>query len=235
MSQPISGTGLTDLDLAVIDQRIRAAAITDRAVGTVVDVIDALHVTATMDPATTAVPVKVAGHVQPRPQDRVLMLYFGPPRQGEWWIVAALAVRRLASANVQSTLGSGTTSSSSYSDLPGTPGFEWTKRNDDSTLRLQMAVTAYVVGSSGNAVARYGMAFIPDVGSTVIYDVALQIYNFNSVYFNAVGFDRFEGLPAGTYTVVGQWKRNSGTGDMTVDGNCAISMEATEEWIEVTV
>jgi hypothetical protein len=231
VSQP---TGYyNDLQLSIIDQRVRAALTVGKAVGVVVSIVDPLHVMVDQDNGSVAVPVKVAGHVSPRVGDRIVMNYYGPPGRGEWVVLGALSVRSLASGNVRSVLSSGTYGTAAWADLPGTPGFNWSKHNDTSIMRVQMSVTARVTGSSSQAQGQFGMKLTTPTGGVTTYLVTQHPFNLNDVWFNCSGFDRVASVPAGQYSVVGQWQMSSGTGTLGVDGNCPVCMEVTEEWIEV--
>lgn len=222
-----------DKVLDLIDQRIRAAAGRDTAMGTVVErAADATTAMITIDGSSLAVPVKVFGNVPAAAGDRVGLTRFG----SDWVVIGTFTgatTSPLGSANVQTNLGSGTLGLASYQDLPGTPGFTFAKVQSDTVVRFAVAVSLFV--TVANTYCLVGFQVNPlGVGSTVDYDVAAHLFNSSTVYHHFSGFVRVTDLPAGEYDVIGRWRIGSGSGQMNADGNCTISMEATEELLAPT-
>lgn len=223
-----------DRQLDIIDQRVRSARADELRMGSVTERDpDSTSAMVTMDDSSVAVPVKVFGDCPAAAGDRV-----GLVKLGSEWVVfgtfTGVTTAPLGSANVQATLGSGTTSSGAWADIPGTPGFTFTKVKTDTVVRMALAVSAFV--TTANVYAKWGFEFDPvGVGSTVDYEVAAHLYNAASVYHHASGFIRVADIAPGEYTVTGRWSRFSGSGTMNVDGNCQISMECTEELLAVSL
>lgn len=111
---------------------------------------------------------------------------------------------------IKEMVATGTMSSSSYVDIPGSDGstaFTVTKHSSGSKLYVAMTLRAFSDGASTGL--RLGVRI-----NGVDYDVAFGYYTQASVYLPVVGFNTnvASGLAAGAYTVQPRWRRTTGSG-----------------------
>lgn len=124
------------------------------------------------------------------------------------------------------TSGTDTTTSGGYVNLAGTgsvTSFSFVKRFDSTRIRVQMGCAAMYSAVSNPTLAMLGVRI-----NAVDTDVA-QVFcaTLNERYGNS-GVARITGVPAGTYTVQGRWKRVSGPGTLTRDANDWLTIDASE-------
>jgi hypothetical protein len=116
----------------------------------------------------------------------------------------------------------GTTTSSSYADLPDAPtSLTFVKLSSSTTLRVEGKLTLYSTGGSG--VVRLGVS----VNGTD-YDLHNRTLSTTDVWGTVGGFTRITGLAAGSYTVQLRWRRVSGAGTLTVNTDAWVNLEAME-------
>jgi hypothetical protein len=217
-----------DLLLDVIDQRISAATIADTAVGTVTfrsKTTTDRTAMVTFDGSSVAVPVKVLATADIDVGDRVCL-----NRYGTDWVVVGGFTRHLPGAAVVHTLSpSGSTTSATAVDLPGTPQATFVKRWDDTRVVLAMTSVVYVntITNPYTAVqlwlefvgaASYAVAYL-EFGGTTFEPSTVAGYR---PVDSGVGL-----LPAGTYTVKGKWARVAGTATLSQD---TLSLNSFAVW-----
>ncbi len=122
----------------------------------------------------------------------------------------------------------GTTTSSSYSDLPDAPtSFTFVKLSSSTTLRIEGKLTLYSTGGSG--VVRLGASVTAvGAGSGTDYDLHNRTLSTTDVWGSVGGFTRVTGLAAGSYIIQLRWRRVSGAGTLTVNTDAWVNLEAME-------
>jgi hypothetical protein len=127
----------------------------------------------------------------------------------------AARLNAIANSSYTSTTalsGSTTTASGSYVDMPtGSTLAGFTKHHADTALLVYMDVN-WVSAGSGNTFARFAVQI-----SGADYDVSGGVVTEVSSWQSKAGFVRIAGLPAGTYTIQGRWRRSSGSGTLTAN------------------
>lgn len=119
-------------------------------------------------------------------------------------------------------IASGTTTSATYVDLPATSSFSFTKTQASSRLSIAFHITSFVAGAVGTVV-RFAVQI-----NGVDYDICHAAPSTASVREQSSGVTLTPaGIPAGTYTVKGRWRRVSGAGTPTLDG--------AFEWLSIQV
>ena len=209
--------------LDTIDSRISKQLSRYTAMGEVVSVDTVgLGATVTFFGASTAIPVKRAGHVHCLPGDRVGLV----KAEADWWI-AWPARDRPAPASLH-TFPAGvstpdTYALASYATLPNAPTFEITKRYDASYIEVDARMGCYATGGSGTKV---GIGLL--IGG-IDYDVTTFFINALSdhKHFTAIAII-MSGIPAGTYTIAYRWKRILGAGTLTINDDDRWSIRYTE-------
>ncbi len=120
--------------------------------------------------------------------------------------------------------GTDTTTSGSYVNLGGTgsqTSFSFVKRYGGTRVRAQLSASLYSsVAGSG---AMLGVRI-----NGVDYDVVMTEVSTINERVNNVGVAYLVGVPAGTWTVQGRWRRFNGAGTMTRDVFDWLSIEARE-------
>lgn len=224
MTSPLD-QALVDL----IDQRIYAAAVTDTAVGSIADVDAALlRATAVLDGSTVAVPVKVAGNLNPVAGDRVLLQRFG----SDWVVTDVFAHRALRTVAypAASTAGSGTTTSASFVVISGLPTLTLTKRWSNPTgILVSVGAASYSTGVPNEA--EFGVKLTGPAGAadTLVCGANHQTAN---VHFACHGIVlTASGLGAGSYTAEIVVRRSAGSSTVTINSDDYFTMSLTEEFV----
>jgi hypothetical protein len=207
-----------DADLiALIDQRIRLAAITTRSMGTIVSrATTGPAATALFDMSTNPVPVKVFGSAMCQPGDRVAIEKFG----SDWIVTAAYSAPRLgqASRNIQGLSGTtGNLSSATYVDLTEFGSFTFTKLYDNTMIEVFACVGAFA--DANGSVVEFGIRFAATAGGVgyTTSDQVIGMMPINGTNVHEVGAlsRQIIGIvPAGTYTVTMRWRRKSGSANI---------------------
>lgn len=184
-----------------------------------------LSATVTVDGSTVPVPVKVAGHVWPLPEDRVALLRIGPRRKpgedfpGEEWCVVGVTDRivgpNLAIGNFPLTTATNT--STSVVNLPGNPSFTWTKRSDTTPAGMYLSFSTWV--TVNNAATGGYLGFTKD-GVQTQYLIAEKESGSVAARFGPSDWRQIPDattptpLAAGDYTVNLMWARTQGPGTL---------------------
>lgn len=121
------------------------------------------------------------------------------------------------------TLGGGSTNVATYGDIPGSTSFSFQKlySSTQTKLRVWLSVTARVDVTFTNS--GWGVR----VNGTD-YDVAHNEFGTTSAHQCISGGIFITGVPAGTYTVQGRYKRDGGTGSIFVDNNDRLTVLMAE-------
>jgi hypothetical protein len=226
---------LTEAIDRIVAQRLASAVSAGLTMGTVSGLVttDAglivdNQLRVVFDPSAQQVTVKTAANVQARVGDRV-----GLAHLGEWCVVATFGPGQLSSAGyaARGPGSSNTTSSTTYVDMPGSPTFTWVKERSLTTALLDVRAAAFSSANSGRLdlglrLTGSGTAAASDSD----YSVCHMQFSVLNNYHHLTGFRRIDNLPAGLYTVVGRWKRDS-TGvaaTFTIDTECEVSLMVTE-------
>lgn len=117
--------------------------------------------------------------------------------------------------------GSGTTTSASFANLPGNPSCTVTKAYDDTDL----LVDARISTQSTLANTSVELAVLVNGTDYVIWRMVHTPANTHDAYG---GIIPITGLVAGSYSVVGRWRRPAGGGTITMDSNDWFNMFVRE-------
>lgn len=120
--------------------------------------------------------------------------------------------------------GGDSTSSASFVDLAGPLTFTFTKRFDETRLRLEMAMTFFT--TNGAVGARFGMRI-----NSIYYQVAELLQPIEpSVRLLAQGLTivPHNNCPAGIYTVTGRWAAQSAVAGLQRNADDWNAMSVTE-------
>jgi hypothetical protein len=227
---------LSEEQIRLIDQRIRAARQSDFAAGTCVTrATTGPDATVMFDGSTVPMPVKVLGTVFCQADDRVVMNRYG----SDWVVTGSWAGLGLGEASVTGFGPVGGTSVTVFTfiDHAGIPGFTFTKIYDNTFVR--MAVTGSAYTNVTNSSVRFGLRLTAqDPGSSYAatdYNMVHIFYNQASVHLGKSSFYRALGIPAGSYTVQLRWRRYSGTGNtLFADDSDFYSIELDERVRQLT-
>lgn len=208
-----------DLMLRTIDQRIVANRDTNRVMGTVVstDTVN-LRAMAVFDGSAQAMPVKMAGHVHATEGDRVMIDKYGH----DWVIMGSFSRRTYGRSADTVPAQSGSTTSGTYSAIPGAPSYAFVKRWDNTYVTVMQAITAHT--DVANTAVGFGVSFN---GGTVLDTVPVMMA-VAFIHTAAVGAETFAGIPAGTYSVVPHWRRIAGSGSVLHSANDTASLSIAE-------
>lgn len=187
---------------------------------------DGLTAMVTQDGAQTPTPVKVMGHVHCRAGDRV-----GVGKWGEWYVCGVFGrVAGLAEAYV-SQAGQVGSASTSWADLPGSPGGTFSKRWTASQVAVDVAVSGYstLTGSVIN------VGITKDGGSTTdkVFDFQAAVNSGNSADLNRhsiSGTGQFA-WAAGTYTWRLRWMLAGGGQAFQTDADDWVSARLREVFV----
>jgi hypothetical protein len=120
------------------------------------------------------------------------------------------------------TSGSDTIAVGTYTNLAGTgsqTSFTFVKRFTSTRVRLS--------GSIGISAAAVGGAMLGATINGTDYDICVAV-TASAARGSGSGARYIAGIPAGTYTVQGRWKRSAGSGTITRDVNDWLSIECQE-------
>lgn len=233
MAPTCSGNGrcfkLPDYPAALvnlIDQRIDQATPKPVKMGTVQsrDSDSALATVAFDGGSGVGQPVKCFESVIVDVGDRVGLIKF----EGEWVIVGNYTVRFFGE-QMGAFTGSGTTTSSSFADIPGTPRIAVTKYRDNTQFQIFMAVSM-TSSATATVVELAGTIAYPDGVTTVDQVLFHRALNTVSLHQDLVGGVTTPGLtlPGGAYSITGRWRRVSGTGTLSYDSNDSTTLWTRE-------
>jgi hypothetical protein len=121
-------------------------------------------------------------------------------------------------------LAAGTTTSSSYANLPSGGSRSVTKANGTNTqLRIQLHASCFVA-TTGSTTVQFGVLV-----NGVDYDLTKFFINNTATHVACLnGVVYVTGLAAGSYTVQGRWKRTAGTGTVSTDSGDWINLDVRE-------
>lgn len=208
-----------DVQLDVIDQRVRAAAGLNTTTGTMVSRDpNSNNGTALFDGSSVAVPVKVLPHTWARAGDRVTL-----DRYGSDWVVTGSFGTGMPNEDTVTFNWSDTTTSGSVADIGGTTGFKFVKERGGAATALwvEMNRGTLVVNPGSTTVAVLGV-WVDGAG----YDVVGITLITNNVHIPFSGALYIAGLGAGTWPVQPVWRRTSGTG--TVNTGQSLGLHVRE-------
>lgn len=217
----------TEDNLDAIDERIRKAVDTGRAWGTVqsVDLTNFLC-QVIMEGTTVAVPAKLFQHTWCEEQDRVALDKWG----SDWFVSGVMKVtpyeRTWRESSLQRDGASGSTSSSSYANMPGTPTWTVNKQFDATKLRHDFACSMYA-----DAIDRAVHLGVQLTGITTLDVTKGHWANTDGalagIRMFIVGWVYQTGVAAGTYTANARWKTD-GFGTITTDSDDRWSFSTRE-------
>lgn len=224
---------LNDAMIDLIDQRVRAARVTDRATGTIVTRSTATYDgTVLFDGATVATPVKIIPSTNTRDGDRVLLDRYG----SDWLVTESWGGLGLGEAVTYVYSDSGAETDAGYSDFPGSPSAQIGKSYDATAVRITLACSMWASNSVNTSVDTAmriaGVAGTSTEGFSA-YDEFMQHFHFNQVdvHLPVIGGPKWAiGLPAGLYTFTPRWRRAAGAGNLNMDGNDVAHIECMEIW-----
>lgn len=208
---------------SIVDRSKSLGLVWTRRMGTVVDgETDPANVTLTMD-GDTAI-VTAASMVGALSEGTRVYVDMVPPAANFITGVDADSFNPLLfdSKNTNTALSNATTTSASYTDLPGSPQVTLVKNYVNTRIRIDMNVT--VSSSLANTNAR----FAAQLGGTTDVDVAQILVNPANTHLQAAGTLITTWAAAGAVTIIGRWRRVAGGGTLTLDGNDWFSLTAAE-------
>lgn len=219
--------------LAVVDSRVAAGQTRNTKMGTVAARSPgalagdpgAYWASVVFDGSSgTAQPVKCFESVIVAPGDRVGLVKY----EGEWIITGNYTLRTLADVAMHTQLIVGTTTSATLVDVPSSPSLTLTKVRDATLLRIGLTISMYNV----TATASVEMAVsVVSFDASTNYDEILFIQNLSVIgdRRNFTGWTTTAALPGNMgYTITGRWRRNTGSGTLSVDTFDAISISVRE-------
>jgi hypothetical protein len=135
-------------------------------------------------------------------------------------------------AQYQGTPGS--TSSSSFADLPTPVTFTFNKRRTDTQVRMGLGGSVWLSGGA-DASVEFAIEFDSAAYGATTQTVAYQYLNSTvDVHMAVAGMAYLaggawgSGMPAAVYTCSVQWRRFSGTGVVQANGDDRISADCQE-------
>lgn len=117
------------------------------------------------------------------------------------------------------------TASTSYVNMAGTgsvTSFSFTKRYTATRVRVDLQASFQVIGT-GNSAARFAVSI-----NGTDYDIVNRHVNPALTHAETGGHRYITGIPAGTYTVQGRWRRTAGTQTLRRASDDWLSISATE-------
>jgi hypothetical protein len=216
---------LTEDLIAAIDARVAWVLRESFAWGVVVSRDSTVDAQVVFDGSAIAVPVKVGGDVAAFGGERVAMVLVG-----NWWTVVASMTRHWptdASARAAQTSG-GTTSSTTFADLPDAVTATYIKRWDSTNTLAAMSGSAFTNTTATDI--EFGLKFVDANGVvTASTGIATLLFDATSAHRTKSDWKLIPGLPAGVYTVTGQWRHGvTGGGTHTVNGYDTVSLHVAE-------
>jgi hypothetical protein len=221
-----------EAEIRAIDARIAAAMVKQRDFGTVIT-RDTTGPGATVlfDNATTPQPVKVLGHVNCFPDDRVVVELF----KTTWVVVGSFVRRGLGETTASSSgpAGAANTSSATFVDMPSNTTALFTKRYSDTLVRFRLWATTWTSIANTEMQSAVRIQGTPGTATEVTFtavDVAVGYIEYDSVGVRASvhGQARSTTIPAGDFTLTARWRRAAGTGACIMDSHDLIILEADE-------
>lgn len=213
-------------NIALIDERVDAAAPPAPKVGTVIsrDTASELAVVSFDGSSGIPQPVKCFETVVADVGDRVGLVKF----EGEWIVVGSYAQRTLGEATTTLAYTStSTTTSASFVDMPSSPRAVLPKYRDGTTLLITLGCSLWA--SATPTVVEVGVNLTFPDGTTT--DVAMFHRALNAASDHRDVYGMFVPnltLVGGTYGVTCRWRRVSGTGTLTMDLNDSVSLNVRE-------
>jgi hypothetical protein len=210
--------------VAAIDARIAAVLKQQTAWGTVAAIRGQVDADVTFDGSAQAVPVKLSGDVWCYEGDRVALVAIGPR---PWWTIVAVMTRHWQPYSATMVVQAfGTTTSGTLTDLPTTAEVTVVKRWDETKLAIHLDL-AGAFSSVANTSGIWGVRITPTAGAATTLDVVETPFNATERESTG-GVALVAGLPADTYIVRVLWRRNVGTGAITVDAFSRAGIQVAE-------
>lgn len=130
-------------------------------------------------------------------------------------------------AGFNSNSAAATTTSASYTNIGGAL-FVFTKRFQNSAVRFDFAVSAFITGAT-NTAPNFAVDFI-DQATLINYrfDIFTMLINPLSTHTPMSAMAKLTGIPAGVFNVQAIWRRASGAGTLAINADDWLSMMATE-------
>lgn len=174
-----------------------------------------------------AQPVKCPESVVVDNGDRVGMVRY----ESDWIVTINYTLQTLCDALTKFTWGgAGTTTSTTFVDMPNSPTLSFTKRRDATLLRLYVSLSMFSAATTPSTF-HIGMHLTSLDGVTSYdEDIIASTINTASVHAEWASWVTTAALPASTYTGTARWLRiaGGGTGALTVDSNDSITMHVIE-------
>jgi hypothetical protein len=123
--------------------------------------------------------------------------------------------------NRTAALASGTTTSATFVDLPGSPSITLTKAYTQTRIRIDLHCIFY------STLANTGASFGVNIDGTD-GGVCSRVVNAANTYAQASGTAIFPFAVSGSLVITGRWLRYVGGGTLTTDGNAWFSVTAQE-------
>jgi hypothetical protein len=220
--------------LALVDSRVAAGQARTTKMGTVTyrspglsDTVRGVYsATVVFDGSSgTAQPVKCFESVVADIGDRVGVVRY----EGDWIITANYSLRTLGDGSYDGQFSpGGTTTSSTLVDMQGSPTAAAVKYRDATMLRCSLHFSSFSTVAS--TVVEFALQVTSNDG-TVAYDeiIGRRSYNEASSHRDFGGWSDTAAVVGGQgYTATARWRRVSGTGTLTTDGNDACYIRIQE-------
>lgn len=220
----------TDDQIAMVDERIRAASKTTRAYGTVVT-RDTTGPGATVrqDGALTPTPALCAGSVFCQPGDWVTLDLYGT----QWVITNSFSGPGFGEASKYLTgLGAttGGLTSATFVDLSEVGTSTFNKFYDNTFVRIGATVSGY--SDAVNTNAEWAVRLTPVEGGSSYTPADLTVaqifFNLATLHTSVYATRRVLDVPAGSYTVSMRWRRSSGAGAVRSSADDTYALELDE-------
>lgn len=127
--------------------------------------------------------------------------------------------------NLNQAGGTGTTTSGTFVDMPGSPTLSITKKYPSGLTNIKASLTTGASSSAINDTVSFALLIngVDQVIMTTFINVAaVHVYFASTILLT--------GLDAGTYSVVVRWRRVSGAGTLSTDVNDWTSLTLEEVW-----
>lgn len=217
--------------IRIIDERIAAGRLKSFDFGTVQDRdTTGPGATVVFDGSPDAAPVKVPGHVHCFGGDRVVLVRV----KGTWVVLGTFNRRQLSEAFSRffGPTTAATYAGATFADQPAAATISFKKRYDLTATRFELVTNMSVSVTPTNIATAVRVAGAPGTDTALTYTptdfvITQQVFN-QTGHFPVMGSTRTPAIPSGDYTITARWRRISGTGNLTQDGNDAVNIEVDE-------
>ncbi|GAA2516626.1 hypothetical protein Ahu01nite_098020 [Winogradskya humida] len=222
--------------IAVIQEQVRKLAPLFRGQDSAQGILvyrdaSGLNGTAIFDGSEVEVPVRISGVLDTRRGQKVALLRTG----AVWSVVGVLSMGGMGEANRRGGVtGSVTKADGAYADIGGIPSTSFAKLHATSAVRIGVVISLFstvattkveigarITGTAWQDGTAYDSGYVNLLAAPYLFNAAND-------HRQLVGMVRQVGMPPGDYSVVLGWRRNSGSGTLTIDTNDCWTVEVDE-------